>query len=92
MFEWDDANEAHIARHGVSPEEVEEALLDRRRIGVPAYAVERETRWAAIGSTEQGRILCVVFTRRAERVRVITARDATSAETRRYSGGDDVTS
>ena len=39
-FEWDEANEEHIARHGVTPEEAEEALTDPRRIGAPAYNTE----------------------------------------------------
>jgi len=33
MCDWDDANVEHIARHGITPEEAEEVLLDRRRIG-----------------------------------------------------------
>jgi hypothetical protein len=40
VFDWDDANEEHLARHGVTPEEAEEALTDPRRIGKPAHAVE----------------------------------------------------
>jgi hypothetical protein len=31
-FDWDEANTAHIARHGVRPEEAEEALTDPRRL------------------------------------------------------------
>ena len=32
MFEWDDGNLDHIARHGVESWEVEEAFGDRHRI------------------------------------------------------------
>jgi uncharacterized DUF497 family protein len=28
-FDWDAANVAHIAQHGITPEECEEALLER---------------------------------------------------------------
>lgn len=84
MVEWDDANAGHLARHDVTREEAEEALLDPGRIGAPAYNVEGERRWAAIGATEDGRVLFVVFTRRGGGVRVITARDATHRERRRY--------
>lgn len=84
MFEWDDGNLDHIARHGVAAEEAEEALLDRRPIGAPAYAVEGETRFAVLGATEQGRVIFVAFTRRGRNVRVVTARDATPVERRRY--------
>ena len=84
MFDWDDGNVDHLARHGVTPEEAEEALLDPARIGVPAYSVEGEVRRAALGATEDGRVLFVVFTRRGRKVRIVTGRDATSREKRRY--------
>ncbi len=84
MFEWDDANIDHIARHGVTTEEAEEALLVRRRVGVPTFRVASERRRAILGRTEEGRYLVVVYTIRHEQVRVVTARDATRGERRRY--------
>jgi uncharacterized protein len=84
LFDWDDANVGHLARHGVTLEEAEEALVDPRRIGASAYNVAGERRWAIIGSAEDGRVLFVVFTRRDRRIRVITARDAIQSEWRRY--------
>lgn len=83
-FDWNEANVSHISRHNVIPEEAEEALLDPRRIGIPAYQVATEQRWAVLGATENGRILFVVFTRREGLIRVVTARDATNKEKRRY--------
>ncbi len=83
-FDWDEANLEHIARHGVSPLEVEEAVTDPRRLGVPAYNLRGEVRWAVLGATEAGRVLFVVLTRRHGRIRVVTARDATPREKRRY--------
>jgi len=80
-FDWDEANTAHIARHGVRPEE---ALANPRRLVLRIRSQRGEERWAALGATEAGRILFVVFTRRRGRVRVITARDATLGEKRRY--------
>lgn len=84
MFEWDEDNIEHVARHRVEPWEAEDALLDPGRLGTPAYRVGRETRRAALGATESGRILFLVFTSRGRRVRVITARDAETKEKRRY--------
>lgn len=84
MFDWDDSNVDHLARHGVTPDEAEEALLDPKRIGASAYNTMTERRSAVIGATEDGRVLFVVFTRREGDVRVIAARDAISAEKRRY--------
>ncbi|MDT7909987.1 BrnT family toxin, partial [Thermus sp.] len=80
-FDWDEANTAHIARHGVRPEE---ALANPRRLVLRIRSQAGEERWAALGATEAGRILFVVFTRRRGRARVITARDATPEEKRRY--------
>lgn len=87
MFEWDDANIEHISRHGVEPWEAEEALLDAGRVGMAAYNVRGETRWAVLGATEPGRILFVVFTRLSGRIRVVTGRDAEGKEKRRYRRG-----
>jgi uncharacterized protein len=84
MFDWDDANGDHVARHGVTTDEAEEALLDPRRVGMPVYHVAAERRSGALGATEDGRVLFVVFTRRGSRLRVITARDALAHERRRY--------
>jgi len=75
---------ARIARHGVRPEEAEEALTDPRRLVLKTRFQRGEERWAALGATEGGRVLFAVFTRRRGRVWVITARDATPEEKRRY--------
>jgi uncharacterized protein len=68
----------------VEPEEAEQALSDPDRIGVSAYNVKGERRWAYLGATEAGRILFVVHTHRRRRIRIVTARDATDRDKRRY--------
>jgi uncharacterized DUF497 family protein len=83
-FEWDEGNVDHIDRHGVTPEEAEEALLDPRRVGAAAYSAAREPRSAVIGATQDGRVLFVVYTWRGGKVRIVTARDADRAQRRRY--------
>ncbi|MGI8925857.1 MAG: BrnT family toxin [Tepidiformaceae bacterium] len=82
-FEWDDTNEEHLARHGVSPDEAEQAAFDQQRYVYPA-AAGRERRFIAIGSTDAGRLLAVVFTRRGERIRIVTSRSPNKWEERRY--------
>jgi uncharacterized DUF497 family protein len=84
VFEWDEGNADHIAEHGVSTAEVEEALLDRHRIFDQAHQLPDEQHWAVIGATEASRVLFVVFTRRGRLVRVVMARDAVTRERRRY--------
>jgi uncharacterized DUF497 family protein len=83
-FDWDEASEEHIALHGVTPEEAEEALTDTHRVGAPAYNTPNERRQAALGATLDGRVLYVVYTLRRGAVRVVTARDVIPAERRRY--------
>jgi hypothetical protein len=41
-----------------------------------------------IGTSERGRLLVVVHTERAERIRIISARRATPGERRKYEEGD----
>ena len=84
VFDWDEGNEEHIAEHGLAPEDVEDAVLDPRRIGVPAYSVAGEQRRGLSGATGAGRILLVVVARRADLIRVVTAYDANEQQKRRY--------
>ncbi len=83
-FDWDDANVDHVRRHGVEPDEAADALADPNALAVDATNSATEKRWAALGATEPGRLLFVVFTRRDDLIRIITSRDAKPRETRRY--------
>jgi len=84
-FEWDgeddpQGNVAHIARHGVVPEEVEEALVDN-----PLVLRTGDGRYLGYGETGDGRPLFVVFVSQGDgRVRPLTARAMTEAERRLY--------
>jgi uncharacterized DUF497 family protein len=71
-FEWDSANLAHIRRHGVTAEEAEEVISGA---SLPLETVERlgEQRNVELGATAEGKLLIVVWTRRQNRIRVITA-------------------
>lgn len=75
-FEWDEANISHIAEHGVTPEEVEEACDNR-----PFILRGRGGLYLVYSQTDAGRFLLVV-TRYKGRgiVQVITARDMTERE------------
>lgn len=86
-FDWDEANVEHIARHGVEPYEVEEALLDPERVPRDARNVRGEVRRAVLGAAEAGRILFVVYTIRNEKIRSVMSRDATDGEKRAYRKG-----
>ncbi len=84
MYEWDDANMAHIARHNVTPDEAEQAMADPQRVVLPSYDTTAEARFAFVGVTDAGRALFVVLTLRGDQFRVVTARDAHRSERRQY--------
>lgn len=73
-IKWSDESIEHIARHGVKPEEIEEACFNEEEI--PFIRSGRENLHYVFGKTFSGRFLFIVtkFIRQGE-VRVITARD-----------------
>jgi hypothetical protein len=83
-FDWDDANADHILRHGVIPNEVEEAA-SQKNVVFRAKTVKREKRWRLFGKTFAGRYLVVVFTVRRKLFRAVTAYDMNANERRTYA-------
>lgn len=80
-FEWDDGNVLHLALgHGIEPEEAEEVFA-----AGPLFRKTRRGHYAALGPTEAGRLLVIVFElKRRGLVRVITGWDMDAAERRYY--------
>jgi hypothetical protein len=78
LFDWDEANLAHIARHEVTQEEAEEVFrgdpLDME-LQIAGESNEEE-RLQQLGETAKGRILQPVTTWRDGKARVISAWDA----------------
>jgi len=72
MFDWDDANVAHCARHDVSPHEAEEAY-NSNPLYLDYSLEDGEERHHEIGETLAGRILLIVSTIRGDSVRIVTA-------------------
>ena len=72
-FDWDDANTEHIARHGVTPEEVEQALANDPLIMLAIQRRSGEERVLCAGLTDENRALQIVYTMRRGRTRVVTA-------------------
>jgi uncharacterized protein len=82
-FHWDLHNVGHVARHGVNPVEVEEAV-ERPYVIIPAKSMGGEKRWKLFGTSAAGRCLVVVFTIRDERFRPVTAHTMNQRERRIY--------
>lgn len=79
-FEWDARNIGHIARHGVKPDEAEDAFQNE-----PVFRKGRSGFHTVYGRTEEGRYLFVVHIRKSGGVaHIITARNMTPAERRYY--------
>lgn len=71
-FEWDDSNIAHIARHFISADEVEEVAFDDE----PWIRKGKTGTRYLLGQTISGRYLFVVYVLKAKgTARVITALD-----------------
>ncbi len=81
-FRWNEWNEEHLARHGVSPEEAEEVVRGARN---PYPLVQGDERYLVWGSGFDGRLLQVVFVIDPDdSIFVIHARPLTEREKRRY--------
>jgi uncharacterized DUF497 family protein len=79
-FKWDLNNIAHIAEHGVSPEEAEETCYNN-----PLILKSRLHRYYVLGQTDNGRYLTVVVAPIDKvKIRVITAREMSEAERQRF--------
>ena len=70
-FDWDDQNEGHLEKHGISRFDAEDVLIGNHIL--LEYQMEGdEQRWVAVGATRTGRILDIVFALRGEAIRPIT--------------------
>lgn len=85
-FEWDTGNaDKNWVRHRVSQAESEQVFFNRPLVTVEDDLHSRdEARYYALGQTDAGRLLFVVYTLRGEKIRVISARDMTSRERKEY--------
>jgi uncharacterized DUF497 family protein len=85
-FEWDAGNaEKNWLRHRVSQQESEQVFFNRPLVVAEDRLHSRgELRHYALGRTDAGRLLFVVFTLRGERMRIISARDMTRRERKEY--------
>ena len=85
-FRWNDWNVEHIAGHGVSPDEAEDAVRSCRR---PFPRKIDDDKWLAWGRGSGGRFLQVIFVLDlADTIYVIHARPLTDQEKRRFRRHD----
>jgi uncharacterized DUF497 family protein len=85
-FEWDAGKAAsNLSKHGIGFAEAMTVFNDALEVMIadPAHS-DAELRFVSIGVSESGRLLVVAYTERDQRIRIVSARQATPRERRLY--------
>jgi len=85
-FQWDQGNiTKNLIKHNVENWESEQVFFNKPLLVLddPKHSIP-EKRWAAFGKTDVDRFLIVVFTKRGDLIRVISARDMNKKERKFY--------
>lgn len=84
-YEWDpEKARQNLEKHGVDFADAVAALEDDLALTQRDPSFEAEERFITMGMDPFSRLLVVVYTWRGERIRIISAREATSRERRQY--------
>lgn len=92
-FEWDrEKARKNLAKHGIGFEEAAEVFLDPHAVSLlDREHADREARWITLGAKSPSSLLVVIHTFEEVgsryRVRIISARKATSRERRAHEEG-----
>lgn len=81
-FEWDTGNtDKSFRKHGITPGESEEIFLDQHLLVLDDLKhSQEEPRYIALGRTFEKKTLFLVFTLRANKIKIISARKANKKE------------
>ena len=85
-FQWDRGNiDKNLIKHNVENWESEQVFFNKPLLVLddPKHSIP-EKRWAAFGKTDADRFLIVIFTKRGDLIRVISARDMNKKERKYY--------
>jgi hypothetical protein len=88
-FEWDQQKaKSNLSKHNISFEEAKTVFEDPLYLDFydPDHS-ESEHRYIIIGKSSKGRILLISYTERGEKIRIISAREATKQELNAYQEG-----
>ncbi len=88
-FEWDEEKaKANFKKHRVSFDESTTIFIDPFSITIPDpdHSVN-EQRYIDIGSSDKGRVMVVVYTKRGSNIRIISCRKATLSERKLHEEG-----
>jgi uncharacterized protein len=85
-FDWDERkNELNLAKHGIDFDDASEVFYGP--ILLRQSNRNNEERWIAVGHSDS-QLIAVVFTRRADVIRIISARRARKNEEREYRNAE----
>ena len=89
-FEWDAGKAAlNLSKHGVSFAEAMAVFGDPLEALIPdPVHSSAEMGFVSIGLSKADRVLVVAYTERGQRIRIISAREATPEERRQYESKD----
>lgn len=85
-FEWDpDKASSNATKHGVDFAEASTVFRDPLELTIadPGHSID-EYRFISLGRALSGRLVIVSYTERDQRIRIISAREATPRERRQY--------
>lgn len=88
-FEWSEEKaEANLSKHSISFDEAKTVFTDPLYVDFydPDHSDDEE-RYIIIGRSQQNRVLVVSYTERENRIRLISAREATRREQNAYEEG-----
>ena len=86
VFDWDKGNIVkNWERHKIKHTEAEEVFVNEPKFIIPdTKHSEEEERYAVFGRTNENRLLSLTFTKRNDKVRVISARNMSKRERNFY--------
>lgn len=83
LFQWDNGNKPKVKRHGITPDEAMDAMLNKP-LFIHDQQSEEEEREVYYGETRMGRMIAIVVTVRGEQLRVVTAYNLDADQKRHY--------
>ncbi len=85
---WDPKKaEINFKKHGIRFSDGEMVLYDPFAMTLEEHVVAGEQRFVTVGSDAVGRIIAVVYSYRADTIRLVSARKATTTERKQYEKG-----
>jgi uncharacterized protein len=92
-FDWDEGNaDKNWRKHRVTASESEQVFFNPPLVVAKDLEhSKREMRFYALGQTDAGRLLFVVFTIRRNLIRIVSARDMNRNEQKRYQQHEEKT-